>query len=135
MAFNKKRADDRKDWLGEYNPDSVLNPDNNNVSFEEFINNELIHFSKYDCDRSIPNMMDGNKISTRKILFAAFKRNLTSEIKVAQFSGYTSEHSAYHHGEKSLVEAIINMAQEYVGSNNINNNLINYYKYTFIKYL
>ena len=41
-------------------------------------------------------------------------------MKVAQFSGYVSEHSAYHHGEKSLVEAIVNMAQEYVGSNNIN---------------
>ena len=120
MAFNKKRADDRKDWLGEYEPDAVLNPDNNSISFEEFIDKELIHFSKYDCDRSIPNLMDGNKISTRKILFAAFKRKLTSEIKVAQFAGYTSEHSCYHHGEKSLVEAIVNMAQEFVGSNNIN---------------
>ena len=64
--------------------------------------------------------MDGKKISTRKILFAAFKRNLVKEVKVAQFSGYVSEHSAYHHGEKSLVEAIVGMAQEYVGSNNIN---------------
>jgi len=120
MAFNKKRADDRKDWLGEYDPDAVLDPDQSNISYKEFINNELIHFSKYDCDRSIPNVMDGNKISTRKILFAAFKRNLVKEIKVAQFAGYTSEHSAYHHGEKSLVEAIIGEAQEYVGSNNIN---------------
>ena len=120
MAFNKKRADDRKCWLGEYNPDSVLNPDNGIISFENFIDRELIHFSKYDCDRSIPNLMDGNKISTRKILFAAFKRKLYNEIKVAQFAGYTSEHSAYHHGEKSLVEAIINMAQEFTGSNNIN---------------
>ena len=120
MAFNKKRADDRKDWLGSYDPDAVLNPDNMQISYEEFIGRELIHFSKYDCDRSIPNMMDGKKISTRKILFAAFKRKLHSEIKVAQFAGYTSEHSAYHHGEKSLVEAIIGMAQEFVGSNNIN---------------
>jgi DNA topoisomerase-2 len=120
MAFNKKRADDRKDWLGTYDPDAVLDPDQGNISYEEFIDNELIHFSKYDCDRSIPNVMDGKKISTRKILFAAFKRNLVKEIKVAQFAGYTSEHSLYHHGEKSLVEAIVNMAQEYVGSNNIN---------------
>jgi DNA topoisomerase-2 len=120
MAFNKKRADDRKDWLADYNPDAVLDPDEASVSYENFINKELIHFSKYDCDRSIPNAMDGKKISTRKILFAAFKRNLVKEVKVAQFAGYTSEHSAYHHGEKSLVEAIVNMAQEYVGSNNIN---------------
>jgi len=120
MAFNKKRADDRKGWLGDYDPDSVLDPDKKTVSYKSFVNNELIHFSKYDCDRSIPNAMDGKKISTRKILFAAFKRKLVTEVKVAQFAGYTSEHSAYHHGEKSLVEAIIGMAQEYVGSNNIN---------------
>ena len=120
MAFNKKRADDRKIWLGSYDPDAVLNPDISEITYDEFVSRELIHFSKYDCDRSIPNMMDGKKISTRKILFAAFKRKLHSEIKVAQFAGYTSEHSAYHHGEKSLVEAIVNMAQEYVGSNNIN---------------
>jgi len=120
MAFNKKRADDRKDWLGNYDPDTVLDPDTSEITYVDFIDNELIHFSKYDCDRSIPNAMDGKKISTRKILFAAFKRKLISEIKVAQFAGYVSEHSLYHHGEKSLVEAIINMAQEYVGSNNIN---------------
>ena len=65
-------------------------------------------------------MTDGLKISLRKILFSAFKRKLTSEIKVAQFSGYVSEHSAYHHGEASLNGAIVNMAQNYVGSNNIN---------------
>jgi DNA topoisomerase-2 len=78
------------------------------------------HFSKYDCDRSIPNLMDGQKISQRKILFSAFKKNLTKEIKVAQFSGYVSEHSGYHHGEASLNGAIVGMAQDYVGSNNIN---------------
>jgi len=64
--------------------------------------------------------MDGLKISLRKILFAAFKKNLTTEIKVAQFSGYVSEHSGYHHGEASLNGAIVNMAQNFVGSNNIN---------------
>jgi DNA topoisomerase-2 len=65
-------------------------------------------------------MVDGLKISLRKILYSAFKRKLTSEIKVAQFSGYVSEHSSYHHGEASLNGAIVNMAQNFVGSNNIN---------------
>ena len=50
----------------------------------------------------------------------AFKKNLTNEIKVAQFSGYVSEHSGYHHGEASLNAAIVGMAQDFVGSNNIN---------------
>ena len=120
MVFNKKRADDRKEWLGDYNRELYLDTSKNAVSFNEFINCEMIHFSKYDCDRSIPNVMDGLKISLRKILFAAFKKNLNKEIKVAQFSGYVSEHSAYHHGEQSLNGAIVGMAQNFVGSNNIN---------------
>jgi len=118
--FNKKRPDDRKVWLENYDKTAYLDTSRLNVKYDEFINRELIHFSTYDCARSIPNMVDGLKISLRKILFCAFKRKLTSEIKVAQFSGYVSEHSAYHHGEASLNGAIVNMAQTFVGSNNIN---------------
>ena len=120
LVFNKERADDRKEWLGNYNKESILNTSNESVRYEDFVNKEFIHFSKYDCERSIPNLMDGLKTSQRKILYAALKRNLTQEIKVAQFAGYVSEHSAYHHGEMSLNKAIVNMAQEFVGSNNIN---------------
>ena len=117
--FNKKRADDRKEWLENYNKNAYLDTSRKDVKYNDFIDNEMIHFSTYDCARSIPNMVDGLKISLRKILFSAFKRKLTSEIKVAQFSGYVSEHSSYHHGEASLNGAIVNMAQNFVGSNNI----------------
>ncbi len=120
MVFNKQRADDRKDWLGEYDRNSYLDTSKDSVTYTEFIQKEFIHFSKYDCDRSIANMIDGLKISNRKILFGAKKKKLTTDIKVAQFSGYVSEHSAYHHGEQSLNGAIVNMAQDFVGSNNIN---------------
>jgi DNA topoisomerase-2 len=120
MAFNKDRADDRKQWLEKYDKNLYLNTNTQTIKYEEFINKELIHFSIYNCERSIPNVMDGLKTSQRKILYSAFKRNLVHEIKVAQFSGYVSEHSLYHHGEASLQGAIINMAQNYVGSNNIN---------------
>lgn len=118
-VFNKKRADDRKTWLEQYDKHAFLDTGKPSVQYEEFIDRELIHFSTYDCARSIPNMIDGLKTSLRKILYCAFKRNLTKEVKVAQFSGYVSEHSAYHHGEASLNGAIVNMAQNYVGSNNI----------------
>ena len=120
MVFNKKRTEERKEWLTNYDRNSYLDTNDNKVSYMDFVNKELIHFSKYDCERSIPNMMDGLKISLRKILYSAFKKNLTSEIKVAQFSGYVSEQSGYHHGEASLNAAIVGMAQDYVGSNNIN---------------
>jgi len=120
LVFNKKRADDRKEWLENYNRETYLDTNNSIIKYEDFIHKEFIHFSKYDCDRSIPNLMDGLKISLRKILYAAFKKNLTTEIKVAQFTGYVSEHSCYHHGEASLNAAIVGMAQNFVGSNNIN---------------
>ena len=119
-VFNKKRSDDRKDWLSDYNRELYLDTNKNSVSYEEFINREMIHYSKYDCDRSIANVMDGLKLSLRKILFGCFKKNLTKEIKVAQLSGYISEHSGYHHGEASLNSAIVGMAQNFVGSNNLN---------------
>jgi DNA topoisomerase-2 len=41
-------------------------------------------------------------------------------MKVAQLSGYVAEHTAYHHGEASLQGTIINLAQNFVGSNNLN---------------
>ncbi len=120
MLFNKKKADERKGWLSEYERGARVDISAKKVSITDFVDKEMIHFSKYDCDRSIPNMMDGLKVSQRKILYSAFKRNLVQDIKVAQFSGYVSEHSGYHHGEQSLNGAIVNMAQDYVGSNNIN---------------
>ena len=121
MAFNKKRADDRKEWLANYSREAYLDTSKPSIPYEEFVDRGLIHFSIYDNERSIPNLMDGLKISLRKILYAAFKKGgLKTEIKVAQFSGYVSEHSAYHHGEASLNAAIVGMAQNFVGSNNIN---------------
>ena len=118
--FNKTRSNERKEWLKMYDRNKFVDTNQKSVSFQSFIDDEMIHFSKYDCDRSIPNMVDGLKVSQRKILFSAFKKRLHQEIKVAQFSGYVSEHSGYHHGEQSLNGAIINMAQNFVGSNNIN---------------
>lgn len=121
LVFNKKRADDRKEWLSTYNRADHLDTSHKHVSYEDFMTREMKHFSIYDNQRSIANGMDGLKISLRKIMFAAFKKGgLKTEIKVAQFSGYVSEHSGYHHGEASLNGAIIGMAQNFVGSNNIN---------------
>jgi DNA topoisomerase-2 len=121
LAFNKKRADDRKKWLSLYDKNEVLDYTEKSITYETFINKDLIHFSNRNLERSIPHICDGLKESTRKILFACLKRNLyTNEIKVAQLAGNVSEVTAYHHGENSLQEAIIGMAQIFVGTNNIN---------------
>lgn len=122
LAFNKKRSDDRKTWLATFDRKRHLEvaAGGARVDYARFVNDELIHFSNEDNIRSLPNVMDGLKPSLRKIFWAALKRNLTSEIRVAQLAGYVSEKAAYHHGEASLTGAIIGMSQNFVGSNNIN---------------
>ena len=119
LAFDKKRSEDRKMWLKTYNKDNIIEQSQKKIYYHEFIDRELIHFSDYDCKRSIPSLCDGLKPSLRKIIYACFKRNLKKEIKVAQLAGYVSEHSAYHHGEQSLYDSIIGLAQDFVSSNNI----------------
>ncbi|CRH03817.1 DNA topoisomerase II, putative [Plasmodium relictum] len=120
MAFSKKRIEDRKVWLQNFIIGSYVDHKEKDLSFYDFVNKELIYYSRYDTERSIPNIMDGWKPGQRKVLYGCFKRNLKNECKVAQLVGYIAEHSAYHHGESSLQQTIINMAQTFVGSNNIN---------------
>lgn len=116
----EKCSDKRKQWLSTYDKNSYIQLDENRVSYSDLINKELIHFSIYDNARSIPSLCDGLKPSQRKILFYMLKNNITKPIKVAQLSGYVSAETGYHHGEVSLNQAIINMAQNFIGSNNLN---------------
>ncbi|KAJ6436459.1 DNA topoisomerase 2 [Purpureocillium lavendulum] len=73
-----------------------------------------------DNMRSIPSVLDGLQPGQRKVMFACFKRNLIKEMKVAELADYVSEQTAYHHVEASLEQTIIGLAQNFVGSNNIN---------------
>nr|XP_026488839.1 DNA topoisomerase 2 [Vanessa tameamea] len=132
LAFSKKGADQRKEWLTNHMdevkrrkeiglPERYLyTKDTKAVSYSDFVNLELVLFSNGDNIRSIPSMMDGLKPGQRKVIFTCIKRNDKREVKVAQLAGSVAEHSAYHHGEQSLAMTIVNLAQNYVGSNNIN---------------
>lgn len=132
LAFSKKMIDQRKDWLRHGMEERkqrrenglpelyLYGKDTKNVTYQDFVNKELILFSNMDNERSIPSLVDGLKPGQRKVLFTCFKRNDKREIKVAQLAGSVAEHSAYHHGEASLMSTIINLAQNFVGSNNIN---------------
>lgn len=118
-AFDKKKADERKTWLQNYDPSSIISYGTSSVGFDDFVNKDLIHFSNYDVLRSIPSMVDGFKVSQRKALFGCRKRKLYSgEARVAQLAAYVSEHSCFHHGEASMQGTIIGMAQSFVGSGN-----------------
>ena len=121
LAFSRVETEARKNWLRNFDPfNTFLDQSKGIIRYKNFINEEMIFFSFYDNIRSIPSLMDGLKPSERKILFACFKRNLKSEMKVAQLSGYVAEVSSYHHGEISLSQTITALAQDFVGSNNLN---------------
>lgn len=132
MAFAKKAVDQRKEWLTHHMDESkrrkelglqekyLYTKETKAVTYSEFINLELVLFSNSDNVRSIPSVVDGFKPGQRKILYTCIKRNDKREVKVAQLAGSVAEQSAYHHGEVSLCMTIVNMAQNYVGSNNIN---------------
>jgi DNA topoisomerase-2 len=120
LAFSKSRAADRRKWLAScYDADTFIDPNKKQIAYGDFVNKELIQFSFSDNQRSIPSVVDGLKPSQRKILYACFKKKLTNDMKVVQLAGYVAEHTAYHHGEASLHAAIVNMAQDFVGSSNV----------------
>ena len=119
MCFAKKKVAARKVWIGQHVAGTHVNFKVSQMKYADFVNKEYIIMAVSSNLRGIPHVVDGLKPSQRKILFACLKRKLHTEIKVAQLAGYTSEHAAYHHGEMSLNGAIIGMAQNYVGSNNI----------------
>jgi DNA topoisomerase-2 len=116
------RAIKRKEWLRKFRYEDLLEyKANMNVSYSDFIDRDLIYFSNLSNIRGIPSAIDGLKPSQRMILYCCFKRGTRSkEVRVAQLAGYVSENTDYHHGEESLKKAIIGLAQDFPGSNNIN---------------
>ena len=123
LAFEKDRSNDRKAWLMSNDKKKIIPQPGKNISIPNFINKEMILFSYDDCDRSLPSVCDGLKPSQRKVLYGTFLKKLytpSSEIRVSQLAAYVSEKTAYHHGEASVVGTIVKMAQDFVGSNNIN---------------
>ncbi|XP_035537041.1 DNA topoisomerase 2-beta isoform X2 [Morone saxatilis] len=132
LAFSKKKTDDRKEWLTNFMEDRrqrrmhglpeqyLYGTQARHLSYNDFINKELILFSNSDNERSIPSLVDGLKPGQRKVLFTCMKRNDKREVKVAQLAGSVAEMSAYHHGEQALMMTIVNLAQNFVGSNNVN---------------
>ena len=120
LAFSKKKADERKEWLRQFVAGTYLDHSDRVVSYSNFINKEFILYSMADNVRSIPSVVDGLKPGQRKVLYTCFKRNVKKDMKVVALAGAISTTTAYQHGENNLQTTIINLAQTFVGSNNVN---------------
>lgn len=73
-AFSKSMVEARKEWLRKYDPAIYVDHSASTLTYSDFVDKELIHFSNADNLRSIPSCVDGLKPGQRKILFACFKR-------------------------------------------------------------
>ncbi|KAL8764994.1 MAG: hypothetical protein Q9194_006737 [Teloschistes cf. exilis] len=120
LAFSKKMADERKEWLRQFKPGTYLDMTSSKISYTDFVNKELILFSMADNMRSIPSVVDGLKPGQRKCMYTCLKKNLRKDVKVLELAGQVMGMTAYAHGEASIYSTITGLAQTFVGSNNVN---------------
>lgn len=84
-------------------------------TMSEFLSTEVHSSQRYNVSRKIPSLFDGNTLAKRKAIWTALGEMNEKEIVVFQLTGDVSKKAAYHHGEKSMNDTIIKMAQTYPG--------------------
>jgi len=89
------------------------------MTFQEFIENDFINYPVYDNTRKIASYLDGLKLTSRKVLYTVLDKNIKKETQVARLAATVAEHTNYIHGQVSIEGVIVNMAQDFTGSNNI----------------
>ncbi len=112
-----------EDYAKKWRKDIVTRPpmyegDRDGRTYDSFVTGPWVEHARASNERSIPDLHDGLKPVQRKILYTMMKR-ANSEIKVAQLNGKVAMDTHYHHGEMNVGNAIVNMAQDFVGSNNL----------------
>lgn len=122
-VFDSQEVEWRKEWMTKANAftgDIDIDRSKSQLTISDFVHKEMVHFALLGNARALAHSVDGLKPSQRKILWAMLRRSGNESSKVAQLSGYISEASSFHHGENSLQDTIIKMAQNFTGGNNIN---------------
>ena len=86
-------------------------------TISEFLSVEYKEFAMYVIEgRAIPSVIDGFKPTQRKIIHISnqiWKNGSEKTLKVFQLSGKVASDCYYHHGDMSLSNAIITMAQRF----------------------
>ncbi len=89
---------------------------NKSILINRHLDTQTKDFMLCALKRTIP-ALDGLTPVRRKIITILLKREIASK-KIFQLTGKVADEMYYHHGEKSMNDAIIKMAQSYPGSNN-----------------
>ncbi|AYN55391.1 DNA topoisomeerase [Dickeya phage Coodle] len=88
-----------------------------NITVTEFVNTDHKEFSVVNSIRQIPQLIDSLKPSQRKILFAALEYN--KEEVVDRLGMFAAARTNYKSGGENMSGTIVNMAQNFPGTNNI----------------
>ena len=83
-----------------------------------FVETELVQYTSDAIVRCIPSVIDGLKPSQRKVIYTMLQSAANKETKVAQLAAHVAQQTAYHHGEASMQQTVVGLAQDFVGSNN-----------------
>ena len=89
------------------------------MEISEFLNTEMCDYACYDNIRKIASVVDGFKNSSRKVIYTMIDKNMKGEVKVDALANTTAGHTEYLHGASNLNNVIVNLAQNYVGTNNL----------------
>ena len=89
----------------------------NQKSITNFLSNEYKGFAFYVIEnRALPSVIDGFKPTQRKIIHVCsqiWKTGAEKPLKVFQLGGKVASDAFYHHGNMSLENAIVTMAQKF----------------------
>jgi DNA topoisomerase-2 len=99
--------------------DIIESNSSNRVKASQFLDTDVKEFQRDNIMRKIPHIIDGLVPSRRKVLFAARAKLSTDKTKVVQFTGNVIAYASYQHGDASLANTIIKMAQKFTGAKNL----------------
>jgi DNA topoisomerase-2 len=135
MVFHSKFADKRKEWIAKWRevsgvsdigfvPISSFDPRVTGRTLSDIINKDLIEYTLTALKRAIPSFYDGHKDVQRKAEYYCLKQwnyghSNKDSVKVGRLSNFAAGEMGYHHGEKSMGDAMINKAKDYHGTNNL----------------
>ena len=89
------------------------------MKISTFINSDFKNYAIYDTQRSIANLLDGLKITERKLLHIFIKDIGFKKMVVDKAAMQCAYLSKYHHGATSMMGVLVNMNKDYPGTNNI----------------
>lgn len=90
------------------------------INISDFFKEDFINYGSYDNTRKISSFVDGFKNAARKVIYTVLKKGKNDEVKLNFLVSDVSKECIYIHGPTSLEGVVVGLAQDFVGSNNIN---------------